>query len=160
MVLRDFDVIQTFELRNNLQLPLHFKLETRLPFEVLKPASLQAYTRSSCSPHAEDGPYLSLQPQQRTLVGILAILHNVQLCSVQLQLIKSVFSLYDFKQVKVAFCCTPALLDHAEQAEEEIPPGVRLIESKRSQRTLQFQQDLLIHYSNNTLQVGEAENLN
>ncbi|XP_075906627.1 deleted in lung and esophageal cancer protein 1 isoform X2 [Nelusetta ayraudi] len=121
MALRDFDIIQTFELRNNLKLPLHFKLETCLPFVVLKPASPRPCTRSSCTPHAEDGPYLSLQPQQRTLV-------------------------------KVAFCCTPALLDHADQAEEEVPDSVTLIQSKRSQRTLQFQQDLLIHYSNNTFQ--------
>lgn len=71
MALRDFDIIQTFELRNNLKLPLHFKLETCLPFVVLKPASPRPCTRSSCTPHAEDGPYLSLQPQQRTLVRLL-----------------------------------------------------------------------------------------
>lgn len=62
--------------------------------------------------------------------------------------------------MKVAFCCTPSLLDHADQAEEELPPGVTLVQSKRSQRTLQFQQDLLICYSNNTLQVREAASLN
>lgn len=119
--LRDFDIIHTFELRNNLKLPLHFKLETCLPFMVLKPVSPPACASRSCTPHTEDGPYLSLQPQQHTLV-------------------------------KVAFCCTPALLDHADQAEEEVPPGVTLIQSKRSQRTLQFQKALIIHYSNNTFQ--------
>lgn len=70
VALRDFDIIQTFELRNNLKLPLHFKLETCLPFAVLKPASPRPCTRSSCTPHAEDGPYLSLEPQQRTLVRL------------------------------------------------------------------------------------------
>lgn len=64
------------------------------------------------------------------------------------------------QQVKVAFCCTPSLLDHADRPEEELPPGVTLVQSQRSQRTLQFQQDLLICYSNNTFQVREAESLN
>lgn len=84
--------------------------------------------------------------------------HDLQFSSTDAAVLFSY--MYSCQQVKVAFCCTPALLDHADQAEEEVPDSVTLIQSKRSQRTLQFQQDLLIHYSNNTFQVWEAENLN
>lgn len=80
--LRDFDIIQTFELTNNLKLPLHFKLETCLPFVVLKPASAPVRPRSSCSPQAEDGPYVLLQPQQRTLVRLC-----VSLCIVRFRVV-------------------------------------------------------------------------
>lgn len=77
--------------------------------------------------------------------------HDLQFSSTDAAVLFSY--MYSCQQVKVAFCCTPALLDHADQAEEEVPDSVTLIQSKRSQRTLQFQQDLLIHYSNNTFQV-------
>lgn len=66
-VLRDFDVIQTFELRNNLELLLHFKLETQSPFIVLKPQPL-ACTRNSSDLRKDDSQYLFLQPQQRMVV--------------------------------------------------------------------------------------------
>lgn len=62
-------------------------------------------------------------------------------------------SIFCYEQVKVAFRCTPPLLNYADQAEEEVPPGVVLIQSERSQRTLRFRQDLLIRYSNSSLQV-------
>lgn len=62
-------------------------------------------------------------------------------------------SILCYEQVKVAFRCTPSLLGYADQAEEEVPPDVILIQSERSQRMLRFQQDLLIRYSNNSLQV-------
>ncbi|KAK5849638.1 hypothetical protein PBY51_013957 [Eleginops maclovinus] len=55
-------------------------------------------------------------------------------------------------QVKVAFRCSLSLLDHAEQAEEGLPPGVTLMHRARGGRKLRFQQNLLIHYSNNSLQ--------
>lgn len=56
-------------------------------------------------------------------------------------------------QVKVAFRCSMSLLDHVDQADEEVYPGVTLIECARGGRKLRFQQYLLIHYSNNSLQV-------
>ncbi|XP_059183037.1 deleted in lung and esophageal cancer protein 1 [Centropristis striata] len=55
-------------------------------------------------------------------------------------------------QVKVAFHCSLSLLDHADQAGEEVSPGVTLIDRARGGRQLRFQQNLLIHYSNNSLQ--------
>lgn len=62
-------------------------------------------------------------------------------------------------QVKVAFHCSLPLLDHADQqADEDIPPGVTLVHSARGQRKLRFQQNLLIHYSNNSVQVSDCGN--
>lgn len=58
-------------------------------------------------------------------------------------------------QVTVAFRCSLSLLDHADQYDEEVPPGVTLIQSAAGQRKLRFQQNLLIHYSNNSLQVRD-----
>uniref|UniRef100_UPI0037E93989 deleted in lung and esophageal cancer protein 1 n=1 Tax=Semicossyphus pulcher TaxID=241346 RepID=UPI0037E93989 len=55
-------------------------------------------------------------------------------------------------QVKVAFHCSLSLLEHADRADKELPLGVTLISSKSGQRKLKFQQNLLIHYSNNSLQ--------
>uniref|UniRef100_A0A8C3G8Z5 DLEC1 cilia and flagella associated protein n=2 Tax=Cyclopterus lumpus TaxID=8103 RepID=A0A8C3G8Z5_CYCLU len=55
-------------------------------------------------------------------------------------------------QVKVAFHCSLPLLDHADQAEEEVPPGVTLIHRAGEGRKLRFQQNLLIHYNDNRLQ--------
>nr|XP_046227112.1 deleted in lung and esophageal cancer protein 1 isoform X2 [Scatophagus argus] len=55
-------------------------------------------------------------------------------------------------QVKVAFHCSLSLLDHAGQEDEEVPAGATLIHSASGQRKLRFQQNLLIHYSNNSLQ--------
>lgn len=55
--------------------------------------------------------------------------------------------------MKVAFHCSFSLLQHVEQSDEELPFGVRLIRSASGQRKLRFQQNLLIHYSNNSLQV-------
>lgn len=59
-------------------------------------------------------------------------------------------------QVKVAFHCSLSLLDHVDQTDEEVPLGVELIHSASGQRKLKFQQNLLIHYSNNTLQVRDC----
>ncbi|XP_068438348.1 deleted in lung and esophageal cancer protein 1 [Clinocottus analis] len=55
-------------------------------------------------------------------------------------------------QVKVAFQCSRSLLDHADQTGEDVPPGVTLIHRTGEGRELRFQQNLLIHYSNNSLQ--------
>lgn len=56
-------------------------------------------------------------------------------------------------QVKVTFHCSLPLLDHVQQADEEIPAGVTVIHDASGQRRLRFQHDLLIRYSNNSLQV-------
>ncbi|XP_026216993.1 deleted in lung and esophageal cancer protein 1 [Anabas testudineus] len=55
-------------------------------------------------------------------------------------------------QVKVAFHCSLSLLDHVDQTDKEVPLGVMLIHSASGHRKLKFQQNLLIHYSNNSLQ--------
>jgi len=57
--------------------------------------------------------------------------------------------------VKVAFHCSLPLLNHADQTEEEVPPGVTLIHNGGGQKKLRFQQNLLIHFSNNSLQVRD-----
>uniref|UniRef100_A0A3Q3W7F0 Deleted in lung and esophageal cancer protein 1 Ig-like domain-containing protein n=1 Tax=Mola mola TaxID=94237 RepID=A0A3Q3W7F0_MOLML len=56
------------------------------------------------------------------------------------------------QEVNVAFHCSPSLLDHTDQADEEVMPGVTLIHSASGQRKLRFEQNLQIHYSNNSLQ--------
>nr|XP_040023595.1 deleted in lung and esophageal cancer protein 1 isoform X1 [Gasterosteus aculeatus aculeatus] len=55
-------------------------------------------------------------------------------------------------QVTVAFRCSLPLLDHADQAGEEAPPGVMLIQCARRGRKLKFQQNLFILHSSNSLQ--------
>ncbi|XP_026147588.1 deleted in lung and esophageal cancer protein 1 [Mastacembelus armatus] len=55
-------------------------------------------------------------------------------------------------QIKVAFHCSLLLLDHVDQKDEELPLGVTMIHSACGQRKLRFEQNLLIHYSNNSLQ--------
>ncbi|KAL7374309.1 hypothetical protein ABVT39_026064 [Epinephelus coioides] len=116
----EFDITRSLQLRNNLEMPLYFRLGTQTPFLVLKPQP-RARTSISSNPPTGDGQPLVLQPQ-----------HSVQ--------------------VKVAFRCSLSLLDHADQADKDIPSGVTLIHSTKGERKLRFQQNLLIHYSNNTLQ--------
>lgn len=56
----------------------------------------------------------------------------------------------------MGFHCSLSLLDHVDQTDEEVPPGVMLIHSASGQRKLRFQQKLLIHHSNNSLQVRDC----
>lgn len=58
-------------------------------------------------------------------------------------------------QVTVAFHCSLSLLDHADQLDEEVHPGVTLIQSAAGERKLRFEQNLLIHYSSSSLQVRD-----
>ncbi|XP_053198841.1 deleted in lung and esophageal cancer protein 1 [Scomber japonicus] len=121
VLLQEFDTIQTFQLKNTSEMLLHFRLETRPPFLVLKPQP-RAQSSISSNPPTGDSQTLVLQPR-----------HSMQ--------------------VKVAFHCSLPLLDHADQqADGDIPPGVTLVHSARGQRKLRFQQNLLIHYSNNSVQ--------
>ncbi|XP_070709445.1 deleted in lung and esophageal cancer protein 1 [Pempheris klunzingeri] len=120
LVVSEFDIKQSFRLKNSSEMPLNFRLGTQSPFLVLKPQP-QARTSTSSNPPTGDSQSLVLQPQ-----------HSMP--------------------VKVAFHCSLSLLDHADQAREEVPPGVTLIHSAGGQRTLRFQQNLLIHYSNNSQQ--------
>ncbi|KAM9337193.1 deleted in lung and esophageal cancer protein 1 [Symphorus nematophorus] len=117
---RDFHITQTFQLKNNSEMPLHFRLGTSPPFLVVRPQP-RARTSNSSNPSTGDSQPLVLQPQ-----------HSMQ--------------------VKVAFHCSLSLLDHADQADEEVSSGVTLIHNASGQRKLRFQQNLLIHYSNNSLQ--------
>ncbi|XP_070784344.1 deleted in lung and esophageal cancer protein 1 [Enoplosus armatus] len=120
LAVREFDIAQSLQLKNNSEMLLHFRLGTLPPFLVLKPQS-RAQTSTSSNPPTGDSYSLVLRPQ-----------HSMQ--------------------VKVAFHCSLSLLDHADQVDEEVSPGVTLIHSASGQRRLRFQQNLLIHYSNSSLQ--------
>ncbi|XP_039645855.1 deleted in lung and esophageal cancer protein 1 isoform X1 [Perca fluviatilis] len=120
LVVCEFDITRALKLKNNSEMPLHFRLGTQPPFLVLKPQP-RAHTSTSSNPPTGDSQSLVLQPQH-------------------------------IMQVKVAFRCSMSLLDHVDQADEEVYPGVTLIECARGGRKLRFQQYLLIHYSNNSLQ--------
>ncbi|XP_044032520.1 deleted in lung and esophageal cancer protein 1 isoform X2 [Siniperca chuatsi] len=121
LAVREFDITQTLQLKNNSEMRLHFRLGTQPPFLVLK-SQPQAQTSTSSNLPTGDSQSLVLKPQ-----------HNMQ--------------------VKVAFHCSLSLLDHADQADEEVPPGVTLIHSASGQKKLRFQKNLLIHYSNSSLQI-------
>ncbi|XP_061522302.1 deleted in lung and esophageal cancer protein 1 isoform X1 [Phycodurus eques] len=51
--------------------------------------------------------------------------------------------------VRVAFCCSPSLLEYTEHPTD----GVTLVPSDSGYKQLRIHQDLLIHYSNNSLQM-------
>ncbi|XP_054621625.1 deleted in lung and esophageal cancer protein 1 isoform X2 [Dunckerocampus dactyliophorus] len=55
-------------------------------------------------------------------------------------------------QVRVSFRCSLSLLDHAELPKDQLPAGVALVHSESGYRQLRFQEDLLIHFNNNSLQ--------
>lgn len=55
----------------------------------------------------------------------------------------------------MAFHCCPSLLDHADQAGEDLPAGMSLSQLPNGQKKLTFQKDLIIRYSNNSQQVRE-----
>ncbi|XP_036377314.1 deleted in lung and esophageal cancer protein 1 [Megalops cyprinoides] len=56
-------------------------------------------------------------------------------------------------QVKVAFHNSPSLLTYQSQASEQLPSTVQLIHTDTGERKLQFQQNLSIEYSNNSVQM-------
>ncbi|XP_023263678.1 deleted in lung and esophageal cancer protein 1 [Seriola lalandi dorsalis] len=120
LVVQEFDITQTLQLKNTSEMSLHFRLGTEPPFIVLKPRS-RAWTSTSSNPPTGDNHSLVLQPQKSM-------------------------------QVKVAFHCSLPLLDHGDQTDEEVPPGVTLIHDASGKRKLRFLQNLLIRYSNNTMQ--------
>uniref|UniRef100_A0A669CMZ0 DLEC1 cilia and flagella associated protein n=1 Tax=Oreochromis niloticus TaxID=8128 RepID=A0A669CMZ0_ORENI len=120
IVVREFDITQSFQLKNTSEMPLHFSLGTQPPFSVVKPKP-RGPTSTSRNPPSADSQSLVLKPQ-----------HSMR--------------------VKVAFHCSLPLLDQVEQTDEEIPSGVMLIHGANGQMKLRFEQNLLIHYSNNTLQ--------
>ncbi len=62
-VVREFDIIKTFQLRNNSEMLLNFRLRTRLPFLVLKPQP-RVQTNSSSNPRTGVSQSLGLKPQQ------------------------------------------------------------------------------------------------
>lgn len=59
---REFDITRTFQLKNNSEMLLHFRLGTQPPFLVLKPQP-RARTSTSSNPPTGDSQYLVLQPQ-------------------------------------------------------------------------------------------------
>lgn len=158
----NFDVTQTLQLRNNIEKPLYFRLATQPPFSVLKP---QPQARTSSSSNPGDSQCLVLNPQHSmqvrrreavTVLGDTCCRYRIDF-DLREGLLSSwcdvcVFFSIDW-QVNVAFHCSPSLLDHTDQADEEVMPGVTLIRSASGQRKLRFEQNLQIHYSNNSLQV-------
>ncbi|XP_053268411.1 deleted in lung and esophageal cancer protein 1 isoform X2 [Pleuronectes platessa] len=120
LIVKEFDITKSLQLKNTLEMPLHFRLGTQPPFTVLRPQPRVRTSSSSNSPTG-DRDSLVLQPQKSM-------------------------------QVKVAFHCSRCLLDHVNQADEDVPPGVTLIQDANGPRKLRFQQNLLIHFSNNSLQ--------
>lgn len=154
MLLRDFDVKQTLQLINNIGTTVHFRLGTLPPFSVLRPRHL-VQTSNSSYPSTGEGQYLVLQAKHNVQVRRLERLshHGGETVARVCCHGNALFAVNS--QVKVVFHCSPSLLDYAEQAGEDLPPGVSLIQSEDGQKTLMFQQNLLIHYSNNSQQVGE-----
>ncbi|XP_074549133.1 deleted in lung and esophageal cancer protein 1 [Halichoeres trimaculatus] len=63
LVVHEFDTTQTLRLKNNSEMPLHFRLGTQLPFLVLK-SQPRGRTSSSSNPPTGDSQTLVLQPQQ------------------------------------------------------------------------------------------------
>ncbi|CAL8312804.1 unnamed protein product [Merluccius merluccius] len=131
MSARDFAVSQTLVLKNHQEMPLSFRLGTQPPFSLTPGPQPHARTGSSGSPSAGDaGPALLLQPR-----------HNLK--------------------VKVSFHCSLSLLEQAYL--EEAPPTpdspvspdspISTVRGGSGKRTLMFQQNLVIRYSNNSLQM-------
>ncbi|XP_042366373.1 deleted in lung and esophageal cancer protein 1 [Plectropomus leopardus] len=90
-------------------------------------------------------PFLVLKPQPRARTSTSSNPPTGESQSLVLQPQQSM-------KVKVAFHCSLSLLDHADQADEGVSPGVTLMHRAKGERKLKFQQNLLIHYSNNSLQ--------
>ncbi|XP_075994138.1 deleted in lung and esophageal cancer protein 1 [Genypterus blacodes] len=120
--LQDFDVAHSFHLKNTTEVPLHFRLGSRPPFSVLQP-----------------------QPQPRAHTGASS---NPPTSEAQLLVLQPHRSM----QVKVAFHCSMSLLYYVDLSDDEVPPGISLVQTNSGRRKLRFQQNLVIHYSNNTQQ--------
>nr|XP_057916295.1 deleted in lung and esophageal cancer protein 1 isoform X2 [Doryrhamphus excisus] len=55
-------------------------------------------------------------------------------------------------QVRVSFLCSLALLNYAELPEDQLPAGVTVVHSESAFKHLRFREDLIIHFTNNSLQ--------
>lgn len=65
LVAREFDITQTLQLKNNLEMPLGFRLGTQPPFSVLNPQPQpRARTGNSSNPSTGDSQSLLLPPQR------------------------------------------------------------------------------------------------
>lgn len=71
----EFDVVQTFQLKNQSERELSFRLETPPPFTVLKQHP-HAPTDPSSSQSARQSPFLILQPYRNTQVLIVFLRRN------------------------------------------------------------------------------------
>ncbi|XP_023122061.2 deleted in lung and esophageal cancer protein 1 [Amphiprion ocellaris] len=69
VVLREFDITQTFKLTNTSEIPLHFRLKTQPPFFVLK-SQPRARTSTSNNPPTGENQSLVLQPQHSMRVKV------------------------------------------------------------------------------------------
>ncbi|XP_043082399.1 deleted in lung and esophageal cancer protein 1 isoform X2 [Puntigrus tetrazona] len=124
-------ITRTFQLKNNTDMALSFRLSTLPPFSVLLPRqSLKLISSSPSHRHTtglsgpgDDQTSLLLQPKQ-------------------------------IMQVKVAFHNSASFLTFLNEPCEdtEAQPSATLLCNDAGERTLQFQQSLTIQYSNNSVQ--------
>ncbi|KAL1248695.1 hypothetical protein QQF64_022013, partial [Cirrhinus molitorella] len=124
-------ITRTFQLKNNTDMALSFRLSTHPPFSVLLPQqSLKLISSSPSHRHTTglSGPgdeqtSLLLQPKQ-------------------------------IMQVKVAFHNSASLLTSLKEPceESDAQPSATLLSNDAGERTLQFKQSLTIQYSNNSIQ--------
>lgn len=167
-----------FQLKNNMDMALSFRLSTHPPFSVLLPRqSLKLISSSPSHRHTTglSGPgdeqtSLLLQPKQIMQVILFLCSFRFQLfnfffCFVPVGICaKSVlffnltqkwFNNNFYLQVKVAFHNSASLLTSLNEPceESDAQPSATLLCNDAGERTLQFQQSLTIQYSNNSVQV-------
>ncbi|XP_008306151.1 deleted in lung and esophageal cancer protein 1 isoform X2 [Cynoglossus semilaevis] len=90
-------------------------------------------------------PFMVIKPNPRVRSSTSSNSRSAESEFLVLQQQKSV-------QVKLAFRCSLSLLDHMAQVDKGVLPGVRLIQHVSGERSLRFEQNLLIQYINNSLQ--------
>ncbi|XP_051538782.1 deleted in lung and esophageal cancer protein 1-like [Myxocyprinus asiaticus] len=124
-------ITRTFQLKNNTDIPLSFRLSTHPPFSVLLPHQMVKLVTSSPS-HRHTQGFSAPGDEQTSL-----LLHPKHIIL-----------------VKVAFHNSPSLLTSPSQPCEESDAqlSATLLCNDVGERTLQFQQSLTIQYSNNSVQ--------
>ncbi|XP_076146708.1 deleted in lung and esophageal cancer protein 1 isoform X1 [Alosa pseudoharengus] len=123
-------VVRSLRLRNTTEMALAFRLSTQPPFTVLQPQpQTQPPGRGRTSTgHSHDHSHSSAESQPLLLRP------------------------QDNMQVKVAFHSSLSLLAYLERPCEELPPSVSVLRGDSGETKLQFQQKLVVEYSNNSQQ--------
>ncbi|KAJ8010956.1 hypothetical protein DPEC_G00080540 [Dallia pectoralis] len=174
MAQKEFAITRTFQVKNNTEMPLSFRLSTKLPFSVLQPqAKCPPRTASTTSQSPTPGDHLGLQPQakcpprtasttsQSPTPGDHLGLQPQAKCPPRTASTTSQsptpgdhlgLQPQHIMQVKVAFLCSPVLLDHLKQPVALLPPNVSLMINESGARKLVFQESLSVEYSNSSIQ--------